>query len=70
MLSTVVLRTVSDALLAGAFNQGWLSEKISRKYSICVAVCIFIVGSVLQTAAVDYAMLAVGRFIGGIGVGM
>ncbi|EHY53293.1 Sugar transporter STL1 [Exophiala dermatitidis] len=56
--------------LIGAFNQGWVAEKISRKYSICVAVCIFVVGSVLQTAAQDYAMLVVGRLIGGIGVGM
>ncbi|KIW59781.1 hypothetical protein PV05_00048 [Exophiala xenobiotica] len=54
----------------GAFNQGWIAEKISRKYSICVAVCIFIVGSILQTAAPDYAMLIVGRLIGGVGVGM
>lgn len=54
----------------GAFNQGWIAEKISRKYSICVAVCIFVVGSVLQTAAQDYAMLIVGRLIGGVGIGM
>ncbi|KAG8532806.1 uncharacterized protein KY384_002684 [Bacidia gigantensis] len=56
--------------LLGALNQGWIADKISRKYSITVAVCIFTVGSVLQTAAVDYAMLIVGRFIGGIGIGM
>ncbi|KAL4986502.1 general substrate transporter [Aspergillus falconensis] len=54
----------------GALNQGWLADKISRRYSIVVAVAIFIVGSVLQTAAVDYAMLTVGRTIGGIGIGM
>ncbi|KAF2456132.1 MFS transporter [Lineolata rhizophorae] len=54
----------------GAFNQGWISEKISRRFSIVVAVCIFVVGSVLQTAAQNYAMLIVGRLIGGIGVGM
>jgi predicted MFS family arabinose efflux permease len=59
-----------NAPYQGAFNQGWISEKISRKYSICVAVCFFVTGSILQTAAVDYAMLIVGRFIGGIGVGM
>lgn len=29
----------------------------------------FILGSVLQTAAHEYAMLVVGRFIGGIGIG-
>lgn len=56
--------------LLGALNQGWIADKISRKYSIVVAVCIFTVGSILQTAAVDYAMLTIARFIGGIGIGM
>ena len=56
--------------LVGALNQGWIADKISRKYSIVVAVCIFIIGSILQTAAVDYAMLAVARLIGGVGIGM
>lgn len=54
----------------GAMNQGWIADKISRKYSIVVAVAIFTVGSVLQTAAVNYAMLTVARLIGGIGIGM
>lgn len=56
--------------LLGAINQGWLADKISRKYSIVVAVIIFTVGSILQTAAVDYAMLVVARLIGGVGIGM
>lgn len=56
--------------LIGALNQGWIADKISRKYSIVVAVCVFIVGSILQTAAVQYAMLVVARFIGGLGIGM
>jgi MFS family permease len=54
----------------GALNQGWIADKISRRYSIIVAVLIFTVGSVLQTAAVDYAMLTVARLIGGVGIGM
>ncbi|KAI9374446.1 general substrate transporter [Aspergillus egyptiacus] len=54
----------------GALNQGWLADKISRRYSIIVAVVIFTIGAVLQTAAVDYAMLTVGRTIGGAGIGM
>lgn len=45
----------------GALNQGWIADKISRKYSIIVAVVIFIFGSVLQAAAVDYAMLTTAR---------
>ncbi|KAJ9255504.1 hypothetical protein DTO212C5_9134 [Paecilomyces variotii] len=56
--------------LLGALNQGWIADKISRKYSILVAVFVFVIGSVLQTAAVDYAMLTVARFIGGLGIGM
>lgn len=56
--------------LIGALNQGWIADKFSRKYSIVAAVMVFIVGSVLQTAAMDYPMLVVARFIGGVGIGM
>ena len=56
--------------LIGAINQGWIADKISRKYSIVVAVIIFTVGSILQTASMTYAMLVVARLIGGIGIGM
>lgn len=56
--------------LLGALNQGWIADKISRKYSIVVAVGVFLVGSALQTGAVDYPMLVVARFIGGLGIGM
>lgn len=56
--------------LIGALNQGWIADKYSRKYSIVIAVCVFVVGSVLQTAAVAYSMLVVARFIGGLGIGM
>ena len=31
--------------LVGAINQGWIADKISRKYSIVVAVIVFSVGS-------------------------
>ena len=48
----------------------WIADKISRKYSIVVAVIIFTIGSVLQTAAISYAMLVTARLIGGIGIGM
>lgn len=56
--------------LLGALNQGWIADKYSRKYSIVIAVCVFTVGSVLQTSSVDYAMLVIARFIGGLGIGM
>lgn len=55
--------------LIGALFAGWLADKLSRKYSIAVAVIVFTIGSILQTAAMDYAMLTVGRLIGGAGIG-
>ncbi|KAK9462289.1 putative MFS monosaccharide transporter [Lipomyces oligophaga] len=54
----------------GAWNQGWIADKYSRKRSIVFALLIFIVGGSLQAAAQDYAMLTVARFIGGLGIGM
>ncbi|KAH8646356.1 general substrate transporter [Xylariales sp. PMI_506] len=54
----------------GSLNQGWLSDKYSRKYTIMIAVVIFTIGSSIQTAAVTYSMLVVGRLIGGMGIGM
>lgn len=56
--------------LLGALNQGWIADKYSRRYSIVIAVIIFTIGSILQTAAINYAMLVVARLIGGIGIGM
>jgi MFS family permease len=56
--------------LLGALNQGWIADQISRKYSIVVAVAIFVLGSILQTSAYSYTMLTVARFVGGIGIGM
>ncbi|KAI1213732.1 general substrate transporter [Annulohypoxylon truncatum] len=54
----------------GAMNQGWIADKLSRKWSILVAVVIFIIGSTIQTASMNYSMLVGGRFVGGIGIGM
>ncbi|KAI9730107.1 MAG: hypothetical protein M1834_006099 [Cirrosporium novae-zelandiae] len=56
--------------LIGAFNQGWIADKYSRRYSILIAVFIFTIGSILQTAAMNYAMLTIARLIGGMGIGM
>lgn len=54
----------------GALNQGWIADLYSRKYSIMIAVVVFVIGSVIQTAAVNYPMLVGGRLVGGIGIGM
>ncbi|KAF5011646.1 hypothetical protein FDECE_2253 [Fusarium decemcellulare] len=53
----------------GCFFMPWMADKISRKKALAVVVVIFNIGAILQTAAVNYEMLVVGRTIGGIGVG-
>ncbi|TVY47770.1 MFS glucose transporter [Lachnellula occidentalis] len=55
---------------AGALLNGYLADKISRKYSMLVAVIVFTIGTGLQTGAQNPAMLFAGRVIGGIGIGM
>lgn len=62
--------TIELGALIGALNQGWIAGMASRKCSILVPVSVFLIGSVLQTAVVDYAMLVVARLIGGISIGM
>lgn len=66
-LSYACLSTDGDT---GALNQGWIADAYSRKYSILMAVIIFTIGTVLQTAAIGYVMLVIARLIGGIGIGM
>ena len=55
---------------AGALFNGWLSDKISRKYSMMTAVLVFTLGTGFQVGAQNPAMLFAGRVIGGIGIGM
>ena len=44
-----------------------LCERLGRRLPITIGTTIVIVGSVLQTAAVNYAMFVVGRFLLGFG---
>lgn len=53
----------------GAILCGFVADRYSRKASIGVGLIWFMIGSVLQTAANGYALLVVGRTIGGIGIG-
>ncbi|KAG0143015.1 hypothetical protein CROQUDRAFT_724768 [Cronartium quercuum f. sp. fusiforme G11] len=53
----------------GVILAGFTADKYGRKHAIKIGVTFFIIGSVIQTTAYDYAMLVIGRFIGGIGIG-
>ncbi|KAL4756517.1 sugar porter family MFS transporter [Aspergillus foveolatus] len=55
---------------AGALFNGYLADRISRKYSMMVAVVIFTLGSGLQAGAQTPAYFFAGRIIGGLGIGM
>lgn len=54
----------------GALLCGYLADRISRKYSMLVAVVIFTLGTCLQCAAKTGGMLIGGRIVGGVGIGM
>ncbi|KAK9476952.1 general substrate transporter [Lipomyces japonicus] len=53
----------------GAILNSPIADKYSRRYSIAFANVAFLIGTGLQAGAVNTAMLFVGRFIGGIGIG-
>ncbi|EEA19696.1 hypothetical protein TMatcc_009840 [Talaromyces marneffei ATCC 18224] len=55
---------------AGALFNGYLSDAISRKYSMMFAVLVFTLGTGLQSGAQSPAYFFVGRIIGGFGIGM
>lgn len=55
---------------AGALINGFLADRISRKYAMMVAVIIFTLGTSLQAGAQKPAYFFAGRIIGGLGIGM
>ncbi|OCF61357.1 monosaccharide transporter [Kwoniella mangroviensis CBS 10435] len=54
----------------GAIQAGFLADKYSRKYAIAFGMIWFVIGSILQASAYHFAQLVVGRFIGGVGIGI
>ncbi|EIN04886.1 general substrate transporter [Punctularia strigosozonata HHB-11173 SS5] len=53
----------------GVLVTGYLADKLSRKYTIVLAVCVFCVGVIVQSAAFHPSSIFGGRFITGMGVG-
>ncbi|KAK9457429.1 general substrate transporter [Dipodascopsis uninucleata] len=53
----------------GAIMNGPIADRISRRYSISLGSALFLVGSTLQAAAVNNAMMFIGRFISGLALG-
>ena len=55
--------------MVGALSSHYINDKFGRCKSFIVAAIIFIVGSVIQSAAINYEMLMIGRAFVGLGVG-
>ncbi|KAJ5763790.1 hypothetical protein N7533_002471 [Penicillium manginii] len=65
-----VVSIMTLGAMVGAFINGPMSDRFSRRWSILIANIVFLIGSAIQAAAENVAMLFVGRFIFGVGVGM
>lgn len=65
----MVTSLTSGGALVGAVIAGLMADRFGRKWPIWGACAVFIVGTVLQTAAFSIAQFAVGRFVVGLGVG-
>ncbi|OAA67802.1 General substrate transporter [Akanthomyces lecanii RCEF 1005] len=68
-LGAMVNGIVFGVLIALPFSS-LLCERLGRRYPIIIGTSIIIVGSSLQTAAVNYSMFVVGRFLIGFGGGL
>jgi SP family myo-inositol transporter-like MFS transporter 13 len=65
----LVTSLTSGGALIGAVFAGLCADRFGRKMPIWAACALFIIGTVLQTAAFSVAQFAVGRFVVGLGVG-
>ncbi|KAJ6036514.1 hypothetical protein N7540_000793 [Penicillium herquei] len=65
-----VVSIMTLGAMCGAFINGPISDRLSRRWSILLANIIFLIGSVIQCSAQNLSMLFVGRFIFGTGIGM
>ncbi|KAK9428641.1 general substrate transporter [Lipomyces doorenjongii] len=54
----------------GAFINGPISDRFSRRWSILYANTVFLIGSVLQCAAQNFPTIFVARFLAGFAIGM
>ncbi|KAJ5747111.1 uncharacterized protein N7511_008807 [Penicillium nucicola] len=54
----------------GAFLNGPIADRFSRRWSILYANIIFLIGSAIQAGSVNIPMIFIGRFITGAAIGM
>lgn len=70
LLSEVVTSWVTLGALVGALAAGLLADRLGRRHTLMLAGAVFMVGAGVSGFAPDTAVLVVGRFIIGFGVGV
>jgi SP family galactose:H+ symporter-like MFS transporter len=70
ILVEVVTSWVTLGALFGSLAGGELADRIGRRKAVLAAACLFIVGALIQAFATGTAILVLGRFIVGTGVGV
>ena len=65
-----IVASMPAGSLVGALIVSSLADKIGRKKVIIISGWIWVLGSILQCAAVDRGMLVAGRVVSGIAVGL
>jgi MFS family permease len=53
----------------GAIVNGPIADRISRRWDLLLANVVFLIGSIIQAAAVNIPMIFIGRFIAGLAIG-
>ncbi|KAJ1839614.1 hypothetical protein LPJ57_010795, partial [Coemansia sp. RSA 486] len=65
----VIVSLLTAGCFVGSLCAGWLADNFSRKRTIMLASIVFSIGVAIQCGSVNRAMLIVGRFVAGLGVG-
>jgi sugar porter (SP) family MFS transporter len=67
--SSWIVASVLVGAVAGAAASGYLADRISRKWTLFGAGCVFVVGAVAEALAPDSMTLIIARFVLGLAVG-
>ncbi|THH12256.1 hypothetical protein EW145_g156 [Phellinidium pouzarii] len=69
-LQSFVVAIYEIGCLMGALSNLWIGDLLGRRRTIVLGGIIMIIGAILQTASISYAMMIVARIITGIGNGL
>ncbi|KAF5364248.1 hypothetical protein D9756_000737 [Leucocoprinus leucothites] len=69
-LQSLLVAIYELGCLAGALSNLWIGDKLGRRRTIMLGGIVMIIGAILQTASVNYAMMLVARVVTGLGNGL